>query len=589
MDSTVLAVARRRGRGGCGRAVRPVADRAGAAAGSRRPRARADAGRGGRRDADAPRGRGAARALRRHRPAARTRLAERRRRCGRRRDRRESPSAGTGRWCSGCRSSRSYVALARDRLAHPPAADVPDPPGRIGARWRWCWSAGLVTGTGRAWYARSSAGWWRAVFFFVLWFWIYPRGLGFGDVRLAGRRSASRSAGWAGGTLRGRPVRRLPPRRGDRRRCSPLLHDRGPEGLPVRPVHAARRVDRPALGRRRSGRSLVSALTGPGRAALHGRLTRMLRWLTAGESHGPALVAILEGLPAHVAITTDDVSAALARRRLGKGRGARMTFEQDRVTILGGVRHGETIGGPVAIEIANTEWPKWEQVMSADPVDAVGAGRPRPQRAADPAPARARRPGRACRSTASTRRARCSSAPRPARPRPGSRWGAWRARSSSRPPVPGSCPTSSSWAACAPRPASFPGPTTSPASTPTRCAASTPSASAAMVGRDRPGPPGRRHARRRRRGRRARPAARPRLPRALGPPARLAAGRRADGDPGDQGRRGRRRLRARRDPRQPGPRRDRADRRRRSGVPAAARAAPRAGCRPARCCGCGPR
>src|SRR3954464_947278 len=97
----------------------------------------------------------------------------------------------------------------------------------------------------------------------------------------------------------------------------------------------------------------------------------MLRWLTAGESHGPALVAILEGLPAHVRVTTDDVSAALARRRLGKGRGARMSFEQDQVTILGGVRHGETMGGPVAIEIANTEWPKWEQVMSADPVDPV--------------------------------------------------------------------------------------------------------------------------------------------------------------------------------------------------------------------------
>src|SRR6476659_8220188 len=96
----------------------------------------------------------------------------------------------------------------------------------------------------------------------------------------------------------------------------------------------------------------------------------MLRWLTAGESHGPALVAILEGLPAHVAITTDDVSEALARRRLGRGRGARMKFEQDRVTILGGVRHGETQGGPVAIEVANSEWPKWEQVMSADPVDA---------------------------------------------------------------------------------------------------------------------------------------------------------------------------------------------------------------------------
>jgi len=95
----------------------------------------------------------------------------------------------------------------------------------------------------------------------------------------------------------------------------------------------------------------------------------MLRWLTAGESHGPALVATLEGLPAHVLITTADVSEALARRRLGFGRGARMKFEADAVTLLGGVRHGETQGGPVAIQIANTEWAKWETVMSADPVD----------------------------------------------------------------------------------------------------------------------------------------------------------------------------------------------------------------------------
>jgi chorismate synthase len=95
----------------------------------------------------------------------------------------------------------------------------------------------------------------------------------------------------------------------------------------------------------------------------------MLRWLTAGESHGPLLVAILEGLPAHVAVTTDDVREALARRRLGHGRGARMKFEQDEVRFVGGVRHGRTMGGPVALEIGNTEWPKWEQVMSADPVD----------------------------------------------------------------------------------------------------------------------------------------------------------------------------------------------------------------------------
>ena len=95
----------------------------------------------------------------------------------------------------------------------------------------------------------------------------------------------------------------------------------------------------------------------------------MLRWLTAGESHGPSLVAILEGLPAHVRVTTDDLAESLARRRLGHGRGARMKFEQDAIRVLGGVRHGETQGGPVAIEIGNTEWPKWEKVMSADPVD----------------------------------------------------------------------------------------------------------------------------------------------------------------------------------------------------------------------------
>jgi chorismate synthase len=94
----------------------------------------------------------------------------------------------------------------------------------------------------------------------------------------------------------------------------------------------------------------------------------MLRWLTAGESHGPALVAILEGLPAHVAVTSSDMADALARRRLGYGRGARMKFEQDEIEVVGGIRHGKTQGGPVAVRIGNTEWPKWEKVMSADPV-----------------------------------------------------------------------------------------------------------------------------------------------------------------------------------------------------------------------------
>ena len=96
----------------------------------------------------------------------------------------------------------------------------------------------------------------------------------------------------------------------------------------------------------------------------------MLRWLTAGESHGRALVAICEGLPAGVEVTTADIAAALARRRAGYGRGARMKFEQDEVEITGGVRHGRTLGAPVAIRIANTEWPKWETVMSPDPVTA---------------------------------------------------------------------------------------------------------------------------------------------------------------------------------------------------------------------------
>jgi len=96
----------------------------------------------------------------------------------------------------------------------------------------------------------------------------------------------------------------------------------------------------------------------------------MLRWLTAGESHGPALSAILEGLPAHVEITTEKIDSDLRRRRLGYGRGARQNFEADQVTILGGIRHGESQGGPIAIQVGNSEWPKWEKVMSADPVAA---------------------------------------------------------------------------------------------------------------------------------------------------------------------------------------------------------------------------
>ena len=96
----------------------------------------------------------------------------------------------------------------------------------------------------------------------------------------------------------------------------------------------------------------------------------MLRYLTAGESHGQALIATMEGIPAHVRVGEPEISAALARRRLGVGRGARMKFETDAVTLLGGFRHGETLGSPVAIMIGNAEWPKWETVMAPGAVDA---------------------------------------------------------------------------------------------------------------------------------------------------------------------------------------------------------------------------
>jgi len=95
----------------------------------------------------------------------------------------------------------------------------------------------------------------------------------------------------------------------------------------------------------------------------------MLRWLTAGESHGPELVAIIEGLPAGVPVSLDAIRADLARRKLGYGRGARMKFEQDELTISGGVRFGATMGSPVALRIGNTEWHRWVDVMSAEPVD----------------------------------------------------------------------------------------------------------------------------------------------------------------------------------------------------------------------------
>jgi chorismate synthase len=107
----------------------------------------------------------------------------------------------------------------------------------------------------------------------------------------------------------------------------------------------------------------------------------VLRWITAGESHGPALVAVLEGMVAGVEVTTKELAAELARRRLGHGRGARMKFEADELEVIGGVRHGRTQGGPVAVRVGNSEWPKWETVMAADPVDPTlieGLGRNAP-------------------------------------------------------------------------------------------------------------------------------------------------------------------------------------------------------------------
>ena len=98
-------------------------------------------------------------------------------------------------------------------------------------------------------------------------------------------------------------------------------------------------------------------------------LGTVLRWITAGESHGRALVALVEGMVAGVEVTSAEIAEQLARRRLGYGRGARMKFEADEVTVLAGLRHGVTLGGPIAIEIGNSEWPKWEQVMAPDPVD----------------------------------------------------------------------------------------------------------------------------------------------------------------------------------------------------------------------------
>lgn len=103
----------------------------------------------------------------------------------------------------------------------------------------------------------------------------------------------------------------------------------------------------------------------------------MLRVLTAGESHGPELIAVMEGLPSGVPISSEAIQADLARRKLGYGRGSRMKFEQDELSISGGVRHGKSLGSPIALRIGNTEWPKWVEVMSPEPVELTDKSRGR--------------------------------------------------------------------------------------------------------------------------------------------------------------------------------------------------------------------
>ena len=95
----------------------------------------------------------------------------------------------------------------------------------------------------------------------------------------------------------------------------------------------------------------------------------MLRWLTAGESHGPELIALLEGMPAGLPISLQEIRDDLARRKLGYGRGSRMKFEQDELSLSGGVVQGRSIGGPIAIRIGNTEWAKWVEVMNPEPTE----------------------------------------------------------------------------------------------------------------------------------------------------------------------------------------------------------------------------
>ena len=262
----------------------------------------------------------------------------------------------------------------------------------------------------------------------------------------------------------------------------------------------------------------------------------MLRYLTAGESHGPALTVVVEGLPAGLPVTVDQIGDELARRRLGFGRGPRMRFERDDVELLGGVRHGLTLGSPVAIVIHNTEWPKWQEEMSPAP-------------GATEKPLHQPRPGHADLvgmqkygfDDARNVLERASARETAARVAAGTlaklllaqlgteilshviQMGAVRATKGLRP---------------------TPADLAIVDDSPVRCF--DPEAEAAMIARGGGRGQGRRLARRRGRGARLRRAARARLARALGPQGRRPARPGADEHPGDEGRRDRRRLRGRR-------------------------------------------
>ena len=267
-----------------------------------------------------------------------------------------------------------------------------------------------------------------------------------------------------------------------------------------------------------------------------------MRWLTAGESHGPALVAVLEGVPAGVEVTSADVARDLARRRLGYGRGARMSFEQDEVEILGGVRHGVTLGSPVAIRVGNT---RVAQVGDGDGGRSGrprAAGRPGPQRAADPAPARPRRPGRHAEVRPHRRPADPGAGQRPRDRRPGARSAWWPSNLLRQALGVEIVSHVVELGTVAVKPGLLPTPEDAERidADPLRCL--DPEASAPDGRGGRRGQAGRGHARRHRRGAGLRRTAGSGQPRPVGPQARRPHRRRALLHPGHQGRGDRRRV-----------------------------------------------